>query len=555
MMMNLNSDDGPTSQPASDAYEGLPRKSSGLVRELSLFDTAAYGVLAAGALFGTLYIFPLPQSILPGLNIPLSVLIAMALMIPVFALYAGLGSAMPRAGGDYLYQTRAIHPAIGFSFTFAWEVFIWVTFTTTGGLVVSTLGLQPLFYNLGLKYGSAGLMNAASWIGSDTGLFVTILVLSFLAFLITLRGIGSGRDIQRYVILPAVVLSNIVLIILLILAHDSFIEDFNNWHEKALGIPNYSQSVIETAAGEGFVPPKFSLRNTFLFLSVTGVIWYVAFGAQGLLGETKQANNFKKLFNAFTMGGIYVGLVSWALPTWLFQRMVGSDFLSAYSHAFYGGGIEAPAGVTVTSFVMMTTDNPIVLILLSLGFIAVGFYFATSVFLNMTRVLSGMGVDRTLPKWFGKISKKTHAPINAAIFYLALATILNILYWFSPSIRNTMMLAGAFTGVGIVAITGLAGVLFPYRAKSIFDASPVAKYKLFNLPLITVVGAIVFLAGGGVTLMNLIYPELGFTTPEARGLIVFSLIASFIWYYLYRAYLKSFHGVNTDLVFKQSPPE
>ncbi len=82
---------------------------------------------------------------------PLSALIAMVIMVPVFIVYAGFGSAMPRMGGDYLYQSRAIHPSVGFTFTFAWEVFMWITFTTVGGLVVATLGFQPLLFNLG-KY-------------------------------------------------------------------------------------------------------------------------------------------------------------------------------------------------------------------------------------------------------------------------------------------------------------------------------------------------------------------------------------------------------------------
>ncbi len=554
--MNLDTD--VTSSPVvsgSTSSEAFSRRSSGLTRGLSLFDITTFGILAAGTLFCTLYIFPLPQFILPGVNIPLAVLFAMAVMIPVYALYAGLGSAMPRMGGDYLYQTRALHPAIGFSFTFAWEVFIWVTFTTTGGLVVSTLGLRPLFYNLGLYYGSSGLIDAAAWIGSDSGLFVIIMSLVTFSFILTLRGIESSRSLQRYFILPAVVLSNIILIVLLLQSNGSFIQDFNTWHEKALGVSNYSQIVTDAASSGGLLSPEFSLKNTFLFMSVTGVIWYVAFGAQGLLGETKEANNFKKLFTAFTVGGIYVGLVSWILPIWLFQRMAGSDFLSTYAHAYYGGGIEAPAGVTITSFVMMTTTNPLIMVLLSIGFIAVGFYFSTCVFLNMTRVLSGMGMDRTLPEWFAKISKKQQAPVNAAVFYFMLAIILNILYWFKPDLRDTMMLAGAFTGVGVVAITGLAGMLFPYRAKNVYDVSPIARYKLFGFPLISVVGAITFLAAGGVTLTNLIFPELGFTTPAARGMVVGSLVLSFIWYYSYRLYLKGFHGVNTDLAFKQAPPE
>ena len=544
-----------TAKAEAPSLEVFSRRSSGLVRELSLVDTAVYGVLAAGALFGLLYIFPYPQFALPGVNVPVAVLISMILMVPVFALYAGLGSAMPRMGGDYLYQSRAMHPAVGFAFAFAWEVFIWVTFTTTGGLVVATLGVQPLLYNLGLQWNSDTLMSTANWFGSANGLLATTLLLVILAFLTTVRGMGSYRKIQRYVVAPLVVISNIILIVLLTGSHDSFISNFNVWHEQALGESNFAGQVDAAAASGGFQDPGFSWKNTILFLSVTGVIWYVVFAAQGLLGETKQANNFKKLFSTFALGGLYVGLVAWAIPAWLFQRMVGGEFMDAYAFAFNSGDISAPAGATVTSFAMMMTSNPIVLILLSLGFIVVGFYFATCVFLNMTRVLSAMGMDRTIPQLFSKVNQRFHAPINAALFYLLLALGLNVLYRFNESVQFTMVYGGAFTGIGVVAVTGLAGVFFAYRAKNIHDASPVGRYRILGLPLITVVGALTFLGAGSVTVMNLIFPELGFTTFAARALLLVSLIVAAIWFFVYRAYLKGMRGVNPDLAFKQVPPE
>ncbi len=55
---------------SSESLGVFSRRSSGLVRELSITDIVWYGILAAGALFGLVYVFPGPQSFLPGLNVP-----------------------------------------------------------------------------------------------------------------------------------------------------------------------------------------------------------------------------------------------------------------------------------------------------------------------------------------------------------------------------------------------------------------------------------------------------------------------------------------------------
>lgn len=541
-----------TPRPSLDVFT---RRSSGLVRELSLVDTAWYGILAAGALFGLIYVFPGPQSFLPGLSVPLAALIALVLMIPVYALYAGLGSAMPRIGGDYLYQSRALHPAVGFTFTFAWEVFLWVTFTTTGALVVADLGLSPLLYNLGLTWSSTGLMKAGTWLATPDGILTVTLVLIAMAFVTTIAGIGFYRKIQRWVLIPTIIVSNLVLLVLLLKSHGSFVSHFNSWHQKAIGTSDYYQKVQATASTGGFKNPAFSLWHTILFVSVTGLIWYVVFAAQGLLGEAKQANNFKKLFGAFVMGGAYVGIVSWILPTLLFQHMVSGNFMNAYAFVTAEGKGLTPVGATIPGFAMMLTSNPVVLIVLSLGFISVGYYFATCVFLNMTRVMTAMSMDRTLPSWFSKVSERWHAPTNAAIFYLVIAVGLNLLFRWDKSVETPMVYGGAFTSVGVIAITGLAGVLFAYKARAIHDVSPVARYKILGLPLVAVAGAVTFLGAGFVTALNLIEPELGFTTTAARLLLLLSLVVSAVWFFAYRAYQRSAQGVDIDLAFRQIPPE
>jgi amino acid transporter len=538
----------------SVSLEVFSRKTSGIVREFSATDTMWYGVLAAAALFALLWIYPGPQSYLPGLSVPINAVIALVVGFAVFALYAGLGSAMPRMGGDYLFQSRSIHPVVGFSMAFAWEVFIWVTFTTTGGLVVTTLGLQPLLYNLGLVWNSQGLLDAAGWVSGSNGILVITLILILLAFWTTVAGLRTYRRIQRWVIVPTVVLSNVILIILLAVnSHQSYLDKMNAWYAKATGDADFTGTLAK-AVGDGFHAPAFSWKYTILFLSISGMIWYAVFSAQGLLGEIKNANSFHKLFRTFMVAGVFVSIATWILPIWLFQNAVGKDFLYSYATAYADGSVEAPAGAYLSSIAMMLTSNPLVLILLSLGFITVGYYFAVCVFLNMTRVMGAMGMDRTLPEWFAKVNQKYHAPVNAAIFYLILALALNVLYRFNADVSTTMILGGAFTSTGVIAISGLAGMLFPYTAKAIHDVSPIGRYKVAGIPLISIVGTITFIVAGTVTVLNLIYPELGFTTGAARAFLVVTPILAAVWFFGYRAYLKS-RGINIDLAFKQVPPE
>jgi basic amino acid/polyamine antiporter, APA family len=543
--------DGP--QPASLTV--FTRRSSGLVRSFSLFDAVIYGILAAGTLFQLLYVFPGPQVSLPGLNLPLAYLLSAIFYPAVFALYAALGSAMPRSGGDYLYQTRFLHPALGFGFAFAWEVFLWVTFTTTGALLVTQLGLGPLLFNLSYRLEAPALLDAANWFGSDTGFLVTALTVSLIGFLICISGMRVYGMLQKRVLLPIVLLSNTLVIILLARSHASFIANFDAF--AALDPESLKTSAqIEAAAAEGgFVNPSFSLWHTILFQSVCFGSCYVMFAAQGLLGETKQASNFSRLFRAFMIGGAYVAIVSFIVPTFLFQNAVGSEFGNAFAWLSANGDAGAAAGGSVATLAMMMSSSPVIIILTSLGFILVGVYFATCVFLNMTRVMCAMGMDRTLPEWFAKVSSRFHVPVNAALFYVGLAVIFNVVYVLVPSVQTPMLLGGVLTSTGIVAVTGLSGILFAARGGDVYRSSPVYGKRVLGIPVPAIAGAIAMLWAGGVTIANLVVPDLGFTSWPARILVLASLALSIAWFYGYRAYLRARRGIDIDLAFKSVPPE
>jgi amino acid transporter len=543
----------PTATSAAPSVGVFTRRSSGLVREFSITDAVIYGVLASGTLYGLLYAFPTPQTSLIGVNLPIGYILAAIFFPGVFAAYAALGSAMPRMGGDYLYQSRILHPSIGFAFGFAWEVFLWVTFTTTGAIVVANFGFQPLFYNLAVRLHDTSLISTATWFGGVTAIFITAIVLSLIGFAVTIRGLGFYRRIQVWVLVPLVLVSNLLLIALLARSHGSFVSTFNSFSKEAHQ-PSVA-AITAMATKAGWKPAGFSFGHTLLFMSISAATCYVVFAAQGLLGETKQASNYSKLFRGFMWGGVYVAVVAFIIPTFLFTQAVGSHFSAAYASAVTAGSVVSPGGSTFAGIAMAMTSSPVLIIILSLGFIVSGLYFAICVFLNMTRVLCAMGMDRTLPEWFSRVSDRFHAPVNAALFYMGLSLAFNLLYRFVAAVRLPMLLGGAFTSTGVIAVTGLTAVFFSIRGGSVYETAPVRGKKLFGLPVEAVGGAAACVVYGGVTVANLIDPALGFTTGSARLLILASLLLSFLWYFGYRAYLRRRRGINIDLAFKAVPPE
>jgi amino acid transporter len=148
-------------------------------------------------------------------------------------------------------------------------------------------------------------------------------------------------------------------------------------------------------------------------------------------------------------------------------------------------GTGGPLGVfpypgTYASFLLGGRVLPFLLIgLLTLWFVG----WVGSVFLSSTRVVFATAFDRVLPEWAASVS-------NSGVPYWALALMLvpsipiSALYAYSHNFANYTLDATLVIAVTFLGTTIAAGIL-PWRKPEIYNASPIAKYKVLGLPLIT----------------------------------------------------------------------
>src|SRR5215475_2656899 len=140
------------------------RKATGLVRGWSVRDSMIYACLSTNIVTLGIYEFSF-QSFIPKGQLLTSILISGVWVSFLVIAYAGLIVTIPRAGGDYVWQSRILGSGLGFVMAATgWWFILWLWAPIYGNILSVEL-FQPLFATLGDPGG-------ATWFGSHTGIFV-----------------------------------------------------------------------------------------------------------------------------------------------------------------------------------------------------------------------------------------------------------------------------------------------------------------------------------------------------------------------------------------------
>ena len=118
--------------------------------------------------------------------------------------------------------------------------------------------------------------------------------------------------------------------------------------------------------------------------------------------------------------------------------------------------------------------------------------WAGTLFLSSTRVIFAAAFDRILPEKVADVSERRHVPVWALILMLVPALIVSAFYAYTSTFRTwildaTLVIAVTFLG------SAVAAMILPWRKKRLYESSPMARYKVAGIPLITVAG---FLTAG-----------------------------------------------------------
>lgn len=454
------------------------RKASGLVRAWSIFDAFIYATFSINLITLGLFIFSycwyFEGSLLTA------VVVGGAFTLFEVMLYASLISAMPRAGGDYVWQSRILGRGIGFLLTVTgWWFILWLWVPLYGQMLAYEV-LTPLAATLGLQ-------QAALWFTAyPWGPLTSMLLVCLIVFVYVGIGMKWYARVQKFSFYVGMAGLLVVFAMLLFGSREAFIAGLNANLPALYGVPamDYYQATLDAGAEAGVAFGAFgSIAFGASFALIPMIVFFNLWPNWGstLYGEVRGASDFKR--NFWGMASAVIVTAALALVFFLLiNKTMGWDFYmnangAFWSNIFYGTEVPIPVWPYPVQFATFLTGNRLLQFLVILAVSFWWFGWSGTVFLSSTRVIFAAALDRMLPEWVSRIEPRTRAPINALVLMVIPSVIISVLYAFNIVQMQTIVLDATL----VIAITffgtALAGIVLPWRQKSIFEGSPIASYR------------------------------------------------------------------------------
>jgi APA family basic amino acid/polyamine antiporter len=530
------------------------RKATGLVRGWSVRDSMIYACLATNVITLGIYEFSF-QSFIPKGQLLTSILISAVWVSFLVIAYAGLIVTIPRAGGDYVWQSRILGSGLGFVMAATgWWFILWLWAPIYGNILSVEL-FQPLWATLGDPAG-------ATWFATKTGIFVVCLITIALAGILVSIGMAGYARIQKWCFYVGLVGFTVIVVLLLVKNHASFVSSFNLESHKIFGLNNAYAATNAGAAKSGYVSPAFGFSPIGAsMLLVPMMMFYILWPNWGstLYGEIRGASDFKRVFV-----GMFSGLWITVALSVIFLLVVAKTFGTAFYNnanalywtAFYSGGKVTspipiwPYPVMFAGWLIHNTAFQVALILvMALWFIG----WVGTLFLSSTRVIFAAAFDRVLPDRAAEVSEKRKVPFYSLVLMLLPAVALSAVYAYSLKFETYTLDATL-----VIAITylfsAIAVVILPWRKPDLWRASPASRIKIFGVQIVPVAG-VVTIGLLGYNLYEWFSNDAYGVNNKSSLLFMLALYVLAIIVYVAAYFVRKRQGIDLRLINKEIPVE
>jgi amino acid transporter len=509
------------------------RKASGLVRAWSVFDAFIYATFSINLITLGLFIFSYCYYF-EG-NLATAVVVGGILTVFEVIVYASLISAMPRAGGDYVWQSRVLGRGIGFILAVTgWWFILWLWVPLYGQILTYEF-FTPILAILGAR-------DAALWFtNTNIGLLVGMLLVCLIAFFYIAIGMKNYARVQKFCFWGGMLGLLLAFILLLFGSNETFVANLNELAPRMFGAQPGDLYAATIAAGQAAGTVTGPLGNLAFFASFALIPMIVFFNlwpnwGSTLYGEVRGATDYKRNFAGMAAAiGVtaLLALVFFAL----IAKTIGWDFYNNANGAFWNytwGYTTEPPPLPFWPypglFAAFMVKNPIIQFLV-IGLLSLWWFgWSGTVFLSSTRVIFAAAFDRMLPEWVSTVEPRTRTPIIALLLMVIPSAIISFLYAYNVLNFRTLVLDATLVIAVTFLGTTVAAIILPWKQKEVYDGSPIGKY---NVPawlgwLITAV----FAVGSIYLIVNSVrYGVAVFTGLAGAGLAtpVNYIVVSIVW--------------------------
>jgi APA family basic amino acid/polyamine antiporter len=533
------------------AGQGLfTRQSSGLVRELGI--PAATGIaLASVAVVNTFINFNAGLVLFNQADMTLPLLVGAGIWLVAMFAYKYLLEAIPRAGGEYVYLSRIVSPALGAMA----GISICIAFTYILAANANfTASYTPFMLTaLGAAFNSSAISDAANNVTSQTA--VAIISVVMLLVVAAVSFVPLRRLAQVILVLVGIQLLAFLVLGWILVTHSH--QDFVNALASFSNHPNAYNDILAAAAKDQ-IPPGVSIGASllavpFMVLNYNGVLYAYYVG-----GELKRPG---RTYLYASVISIALLVVVWTGVWLLMLNTVGLDFmqsqakLGANDATAYGAITSLQSSAGGLGYGLVLSGDPISKILIGIAVpsaeLAVDLAFVAVV----ARVMFALAFDRMLPIGLAKISERNAVPVNAIIVAVVAGIGFAILAAF-VNLSNIVANLALFVALIIVA-GGVAATALPYRRPDlIMKPGQTELPRVAGVPVPALWGAATTVLASIVVVLIVTHPEVfGSFSLSSVGALVIVLLAGPVIYLIARQVRLSRSSIDLRLAMRELPPE
>jgi amino acid transporter len=535
----------PASTPATSS--GLfARQSSGLVRDISPLSNVVLNISFVSIPLAVLVATQAPASF-PGASPFWVTVICAALCILPVLLYSLFMAVMPRSGGDYVFTSRTLHPWVGFAANFnitAWYLLVIAYF----GYLLTPFGLSSAFTTIGVAAGSDTLTRWGTDIagskGWQFGIGALALVLTAAMMSLSLRRM---LRLQRVIFYLSLVGVGVSIVLLIIHGRSDFL------HSVARFGGNYDKVIADAHKAGYSGGGSLDLGNTLLAMPLAFASFGYAIVTSYAGGEVRspRASGRSAMLLSLAIAAVVV-----AVLMALASRTFGNDFLGSATTLSNAGSKAYPFGAPSFFFFfvsMLTTSTPLIVII-NISFVLAVFVALPATFLIATRSLFAWSFDRIVPERVSEVDPRTRSPLIANGVTLVVTLVFLAVIVFAGGGFLQMLYTAGLAELLTFMVVAIAGVVFPFRRRAMYEGSPIARSRFLGLPAITVTGVVAFAVYAFFFISLATTDALGANAaPGIRATIAIAAIG--ILLYPLSVVLNRRRGVKLGLAFRELPPE
>ncbi|MHA1723194.1 MAG: APC family permease [Candidatus Baldrarchaeia archaeon] len=547
------------------------RRASGLVREIGWFSalTMVLGHVIGG---GINWHSTKDAVYYPGCNVPMAFFVAGVPSVLLAICFALMAVMMPRAGGDYIYITRAMDPLIGFMASWAF----WFTEAISFGIIGA---FDSVFYGMSIwmfglmqyKAGAAGaenIMNFGKWMSSTQGQIIVGTILVVIFCLIALLGTRALAYVMNIIVIIPIITGFLTI-------------GYFSW--GAMNAPLRAKEKFEAIFGTGtwdkiletaptvpppegvpqFDPEKFHMGASWAATMgmATPATWaYIGFTCSSFFGsEVKDPS--RSLMISMVLGAILI-MVYYLVISGTCWAAYG-DFITAYNYIWEsdkahetevlagilgvseapGATPGAPEGILpFFAAILAYPRTPIMVILILTG--AIWLMNDIPAFLMVTsRSIFAWSFDRFFPEIIAEVNERWHSPHYAILITCIvgiIGVVANAYAWFLAMVGTTVLAIWRYL------FDAMAATILPYRRPEIWEKG--LKLSVAGIPLITILGFIAFVWWNYIFWFACLALD-STTIATYAGWLGFGLLI-FVGYWVYNQK----RGIDPRTIYQEIPP-